>query len=145
VEEEWRNMTSYIEIQKMLHSSSFEVNYKIDERLYPYRIINLIIQPLVENAILHGIDYKENLDQEIGVVTILGQFDNGCMKFIVSDNGCGMDEETLKNITTTETNGYGIRNVDQRIKLFFGEDYGVSYESELGIGTTATITLPLIL
>lgn len=67
------------------------------------------------------------------------------MKFIVSDNSCGMGEETLKNITATETNGYGIRNVDQRIKLFFGESYGVSYESELGVGTTATITLPLIL
>jgi two-component system sensor histidine kinase YesM len=143
VQEEWRNIISYIEIQKMLHSSSFEVNCKIDESLYPYHIINLIIQPLVENAILHGIDYKENLDQEVGVVTILGQHDNGSMKFIVSDNGCGMGEETLKYITDTETNGYGIRNVDQRIKLFFGESYGVSYESELGVGTTATITLPL--
>ena len=145
VEEEWRNITSYIEIQKMLHSSSFKVNYKIDECLFPYRIINLIIQPLVENAILHGISNKEYLDQEVGEVTILGELDNSCMKFIVSDNGCGMEEETLKNITTTETNGYGIRNVDQRIKLFFGEAYGVTYESELGVGTTATITLPLVM
>lgn len=144
VQEEWRNTTSYIEIQKMLHSSSFEVNYEIDERLYPYRIINLIIQPLVENAILHGIDYKEYPDQEVGVITILGQIDNGSMKFIVSDNGSGMSEEKLKNITTTETNGYGIRNVDQRIKLFFGEAYGIFYESELGVGTTAIITLPLV-
>jgi two-component system sensor histidine kinase YesM len=144
VQEEWRNIISYIEIQKMLHSSSFEINCSIDEQLYPYRIINLIIQPLVENAVLHGIDYKENLDLEVGVVTILGQIDNGCMKFIVSDNGCGMGEETLKKITTTETNGYGIRNVDQRIKLFFGDSYGISYESELGVGTSATITLPLI-
>ncbi len=143
VQEEWRNIISYIEIQKMLHSSSFEVNCMIDERLYPYRIINLIIQPLVENAVLHGIDYKENLDQEIGILTIQGQLDDGYMKFIVSDNGCGMTEETLNKILTTETNGYGIRNVDQRIKLFFGEAYGISFVSKLGVGTTATITLPL--
>jgi two-component system sensor histidine kinase YesM len=145
VQEEWRNIISYIEIQKMIHSSSFEVNCMIDERLYPFSIINLIIQPLVENAVLHGIDYKENLDQEVGVLTIQGVLDNSLMKFIISDNGCGMDEETVKNILNTETNGYGIRNVDQRIKLFFGEAYGISFESKLGVGTTATITLPLIL
>lgn len=67
-----------------------------------------------------------------------------CMYFTVSDNGCGMDEKTLATITSTETKGYGIRNVDQRIKLYFGDIYGITYESTPGEGTTATITLPLI-
>ena len=66
------------------------------------------------------------------------------MYFTVSDNGCGMDEKTLATITSTETKGYGIRNVDQRIKLYFGDIYGITYESTPGEGTTATITLPLI-
>lgn len=77
-------------------------------------------------------------------ITIDGTMGPDCMYFTVSDNGCGMDEKTLATITSAETKGYGIRNVDQRIKLYFGDIYGITYESTPGEGTTATITLPLI-
>ena len=143
VQEEWQNITAYIALEKILHPA-FQIDCHIDERLFPYRIINLIIQPLVENAILHGISGKENIDTEPGKITIDGTMGPDCMYFTVSDNGCGMDEKTLATITSAETKGYGIRNVDQRIKLYFGDIYGITYESTPGEGTTATITLPLI-
>lgn len=143
VYEEWQNITAYIELEKILHPT-FRIECHIDEALFHYRIINLIIQPLVENAILHGLSSKEYTDTEPGTILISGKADHACMYFTVFDNGCGMDAETLASITTTETQGYGIRNVDQRIKLYFGELYGISYESETGRGTTAVIRLPLI-
>lgn len=143
VHEEWRNITAYIELEQILHPA-LQIECRIDECLFPYRMINLIIQPLVENAIIHGISGKENIDTQPGQISIESRQDQERMYFIVSDNGCGMDAETLATITTAETKGYGIRNVDQRIKLYFGNSYGISYESTLGIGTTATITLPLI-
>ncbi|MBS6195914.1 MAG: histidine kinase [Clostridiales bacterium] len=144
VYEEWKNITSYIELQKILHSFSFKVIYTIDEIIFPNRIINLIIQPLVENAIMHGIECREYSSDEIGTISIEGKAEGNYLLFVVTDNGCGMDEKTLNTITTVETKGYGIRNVDQRIKLYFGDTYGISYQSQLGKGTIATICLPMI-
>jgi len=142
--DEWRNTTSYIEIQKMLHSFSFEVTYDVDESLFDCKAITLIIQPLVENAILHGISHREDTANSIGKIHISLHQAEQLIKITVKDNGCGMDEETLTRILTTETNGYGIHNVDQRIKLYFGTAYGISYASIPGVGTTAIITLPII-
>lgn len=141
--DEWKNTTSYLEIQKMLHSSSFEVYTHVDESLLNQNVINLLIQPLAENAILHGLDYRDENDTSEKYIDITICSKDDKLLIVVKDNGCGMDEETLESITTTETKGYGIRNVDQRIKLFFGEEYGISYESQVGVGTTATITLPI--
>lgn len=142
VADEWKNTLSYLEIQRMLHSDSFEFSYDVDESLFECRIINLIIQPLVENAIVHGIRYKDKEDYVGKIhISIRREVDN--ILITVEDNGCGMDKETLDNILTAETKGYGIRNVDQRIKLYFGPEYGISYDSCPGAGTTATITLPV--
>ena len=142
VADEWKNTLSYLEIQRMLHSDSFEFSYDVDESLFECRIINLIIQPLVENAIVHGIRYNEK-ENYTGKVHITIRRDEDNILITVEDNGCGMDKNTLDNILTAETKGYGIRNVDQRIKLYFGQNYGISYESEPGVGTTATIKLPV--
>lgn len=139
--DEWRNTLSYLEIQRMLHSDSFEFSYDVDESLFECRSINLIIQPLVENAIVHGIRYNDK-ENYIGKIHICIKRDNDNILISVEDNGCGMDKNTLDNILTAETKGYGISNVDQRIKLYFGPEYGISYESEPGRGTTATIKLP---
>ncbi|MCR5754809.1 MAG: sensor histidine kinase [Acetatifactor sp.] len=144
IADEWRNTVSYIEIQKMLHSFSFEVTYDVDESLFPCKAITLIVQPLVENAILHGISHRDNTEDTVGEIHISLREVENCIKICVEDNGCGMDEKTLRNILTVETNGYGIRNVDQRIKLFFGNEYGIAYSSTLGVGTAAAITLPVI-
>ena len=104
----------------------------------------MIIQPLIENAILHGIDYRED-EAETGKVIIRGEKIENEIQITVEDNGCGMDEKMCKSILTEETKGYGIMNVNQRIKLYFGENYGISYESEEGKGTKARIRLPLMM
>lgn len=143
VYEEWQNITAYIELEKLLHPA-YRIECHIDESLFHYRIINLVIQPLVENAILHGLGNKEYTDTEPGTILIEGKAEHDCMYFTVSDNGCGIDAETLATITTAETQGYGMRNVDQRIKLYFGDIYGISYESTPGMGTAAVIRLPLL-
>ncbi|MCR5156130.1 MAG: sensor histidine kinase [Butyrivibrio sp.] len=140
--DEWKNTLSYLEIQRMLHSDSFEFSYDVDESLFECRIINLIIQPLVENAIVHGIRYIDS-ENYVGKIRINIRRDEGNILITVEDNGCGMDRNTLDNILTAQTKGYGIRNVDQRIKLYFGQEYGITYESEPGAGTTACIRLPI--
>ena len=88
---------------------------------------------------------QEDKDKEdyTGKLHISIKRDDENILITVEDNGCGMDQNTLDSILTAETKGYGIRNVDQRIKLYFGQEYGISYESELGAGTTATIKLPV--
>lgn len=142
VQQEWKNVMAYVELQKILHANSFEVDCHMEEELMEYQIITLVIQPLVENAILHGIDYRED-ETEPGKVYIRGEIAEQEMRITVSDNGCGMDEATCRNILTEETKGYGIMNVNQRIKLYFGEKYGITYKSIPGKGTDAVINLPL--
>lgn len=143
VENEWKNAMAYLELQKIMHAYSFETECWIDEELFSYQCINLIIQPLVENAILHGIDLRED-ETEPGKLIIKGERKEEKLVFSVVDNGCGMEPEMCEKILREETKGYGIMNVDQRIKLYFGEEYGIFYESCLGKGTKAQIYLPLL-
>lgn len=142
--EEWKNAMAYVELQKIVHAYSFVAECWIDEQLLSCQVINMIIQPLIENAILHGIDYRED-EAETGKVIIRGEKIENEIQITVEDNGCGMDEKMCKSILTEETKGYGIMNVNQRIKLYFGENYGISYESEEGKGTKARIRLPLMM
>lgn len=142
VENEWKNAMAYLELQKIMHAYSFETECSIDEELFSYQCINLILQPLLENAIIHGIDLRED-ETEPGKLIVTGEKKDEEAVFSVIDNGCGMDEEMCRNILQEESKGYGVMNVNQRIKLYFGEDYGISYESKLGKGTCARITLPL--
>lgn len=140
VREELQNTTSYIEIQRMMHTNSFDVHYDIEEEILHYTMLNLLLQPLVENAINHGIDHKESPGK--GVLTISGKQSDDTLIFTVSDNGCGIDPETLKTILTTKTKGYGVQNVHHRVQLFYGPEYGLAYESTLMEGTTVTLTIP---
>ncbi len=140
VREELENTTSYIQIQRMMHSNSFDVHYKIDKEILDYTMLNLLLQPLAENAINHGIDHKES--PGIGVLTITAIQSDKNLIFKVSDNGCGMDPETLKTILTTKTKGYGVQNVHHRVQLTYGPEYGLTYKSRWMEGTTVTLTIP---
>ncbi len=140
VKDEWDNVTSYIQIQCMMHSNSFDVYYDIDNEILDYTMLNLLLQPLVENAIGHGLDHKVNPGR--GILTISGKQSRDNLIFIVSDNGCGIEPNILETILTTETSGYGIHNVHRRVQLYYGEGYGLSYESIPGKGTTTFLTIP---
>lgn len=140
VEDEWTNMHSYLQIQLMMHRNSFDVEETLDPGIAKLPMPNLLLQPLVENAIIHGIDSRQVPGR--GHLAIAGWQEGNRMFFTISDNGCGMTKEQARQILVTETKGYGVQNVHRRICLYAGEGYGLSYESHPGIGTTARLTLP---
>jgi two-component system, sensor histidine kinase YesM len=142
VREELENTTSYIQIQRMMHSDSFDVRCEIDEEILDYTMLNLLLQPLVENAINHGIDHKESPGK--AVLTITAKQTDNTLIFKVSDNGCGMDLEMLESILTTKTKGYGVQNVHHRVQLTYGAEYGLAYTSKWMEGTTVTLTIPKV-
>lgn len=141
VENEIENIKSYINIQFIMHSYSFDVSYNLDKKTYPFLMINLLLQPLVENAIIHGIDLKESPGR--------GHLDISCkcsdidIIFEISDNGPGIPPDKLTNILHSQSNGYGIQNVHHRIQLFYGKKYGLLYESNPGLGTTVKVIIPI--
>jgi len=139
VKDELQNTISYAKIQQLMHSYSFDIVYDIDDSVYSYIMPHLLLQPLVENAIVHGIDHKESPDK--GILTIYAHHNKNSLIFKILDNGCGMTKEQCDNIITSESNGYGIRNVHQRIQLIYGPEYGLQYSSTKGLGTCVTLTI----
>jgi two-component system sensor histidine kinase YesM len=140
VNDELENTRSYISIQSMMHSNSYDVIYDIDQSLLSYTMINLLLQPLVENAISHGIDHK--ITPGRGLLKITSTSDASNLVFIVYDNGCGMEDEKQKSILTKETTGYGVQNVHHRVQLYYGTEFGLRYESKVNEGTTVWLTIP---
>lgn len=140
VRDEIKNMRSYLDIQLMMHDYEFDVDIQIDEDISDYNILNLILQPLIENAIDHGIDLKTD---GRGCIKITGKKQNDEIVLIVSDNGVGMSKEQAESILSNKSNGYGVKNVNERIKLYYGEQYHLKIESEIGIGTKVEITIPI--
>ena len=140
VRDEIKNMRSYLDIQLMMHDHEFDVDVEIDECILDYNILNLILQPLIENAIDHGIDLKTD---GRGGIKIIGKKQNDEIVLIVSDNGVGMSKEQAESILTNKSNGYGVKNVNERIKLYYGEQYQLKIESEIGIGTKVKVTIPI--
>ena len=130
---ELENTKSYVSIQQMMHSQSFDVIYDIDESILEYPIPNLLLQPLVENAIIHGLDHRELPGRAI--LTLSCYQENQDIIFKVMDNGCGMSDEECEQILTKGGKGYGVKNVHQRIQLYYGPEYGLAFHSTKGMGT----------
>ena len=133
----------YLTIQKMRYKDKLEFQIDVDPSILHIPLIKLVLQPIIENAIYHGLKYKESK----GLLIIKGFPKDGNAVLQVIDDGVGMDEETLAHIydrhkVNYHSNGVGVYNVQKRLKLYYGEDYGITYESVVGKGTTATITIP---
>lgn len=139
VRDEIANIKAYLDIQLTMHDDSFDVIYDIDDSILKYETLNLILQPILENAIHHGIDLKQD---GRGEIRISGKEDDKDIRFAVSDNGVGMTQEQAELILTADSKGYGVRNVNERIKLYYGAEYAVCIDSEVGRGTTVTIHFP---
>ncbi|WP_130860597.1 cache domain-containing sensor histidine kinase [Gracilibacillus phocaeensis] len=142
VKNEIDNVRSYIDIQRLMHSDSFEVNYDIDSNILDYSMLNLLLQPLVENAIMHGLDHK--IIEGKRVLEIKATQQNNQLFFEIMDNGKGINQKTLDTILTKKTTGYGVKNVHDRIRLYYGETYGLSYQSELNKYTKVLMKIPII-
>lgn len=142
---EIEHIKSYLTIQKMRYKSKLDFDINVDKHILPYKVVKIILQPLVENAIYHGIRNNEG----IGTIQITGiRKENGILLQVI-DNGIGMSQEEIQNMygkdrTSMQGSGIGVRNVDQRIKLHYGDLYGLHFESELGKGTTVNVWLPVI-
>ncbi len=145
LEKEINYAGSYLTIQKMRYKDKLEYEIEVEEEIKKEEVINLILQPLVENAIYHGIKYKGSK----GLIRIVGYGEGDRIILKIIDNGIGMDEETLERIfdkskESEGKNGVGVYNVQTRIRLYYGAEYGLRFESVPEEGTTVTITIPRI-
>ncbi|WP_270170206.1 cache domain-containing sensor histidine kinase [Paenibacillus sp. SYP-B4298] len=140
--EEVKLVQSFVTVEQFRFPDKFDVRYDIPEHLRNVRILKLILQPLVENAIKHGLSEKEGA----GMIEVRCWEEANCLYLEVKDNGVGFEQnEDIRSINKNPffQSGYGLRNVDERIKLEYGDDSSLSISSRRGEGTTALITLNL--
>ena len=145
LKKELEHVNNYLIIQSMRYADKFTYDIQTEDHVENCHVIKLIIQPIVENCIYHGIKKKRGS----GHISIRAFRQEKNLIIKVSDDGCGMTEEIRSKILSDEIepenisgSGIGVRNVNERIQLRFGKEYGISYESEEGKGTTVTYVLP---
>lgn len=144
--EEVSHVENYLKIQKVRYEDILEFEMDIAENLKGFYVHKLILQPIVENALYHGI----KASRRKGKISITAGEDGRNLVIMIRDNGVGMSEERVREINDlfetgkSRGSGYGMFNVDQRIKLSYGNDYGLRVESDPGHGTTVTIVTPKV-
>lgn len=136
----------YFEIQKFRFLDKFETQFIIDDEIKDCRIIKLLLQPIVENSLFHGIECMK----QKGRIVISGSKVGEDIILIIDDNGVGMDEKMSELIleanhsTNQDSKGIGLKNVNDRIKLHFGEKYGLKIQSKQKVGTRVEVKIPAI-
>ena len=147
IRQEEQHISSYLQIQGKRYRDILSYHIQIDPEIYEYQIPKLTLQPLVENALYHGIKYKRSP----GMIEITGKKEGENLYLTVADDGVGMDDEELQKLKKeisrpckeTES-GFGLANVNERIRMYFGAEYGMKIWSEKGKGTKITIEIPAI-
>lgn len=134
-----QNMQAYLEIQLTMHDNNFTVDWDIDPTIKNEKMPKLLLQPVVENAIEHGIDEKEDGDKKI-FLSFRGNGDD--VVITVRDNGMGMPQEKAETLVTYQAKGYGLKNVNDRIRILYGENYGIRILSAPDEGTTVMMRFP---
>ena len=148
--DEIEHVESYLAIQKMRYRDILDYQIDVPDDMRDGQMLKLTLQPLVENALYHGIKNKRNG----GAIVVRGRrLDGDLLQIQVEDNGIGMTQEQLAQIralldseasgVVIAESGYGINNVNQRIKLYYGQEYGLSIESEYLHGTHVSLVIPL--
>ena len=143
IEKEMQHAKSYLKIQNFRYKNQFTYSFDVDEECLNYLCNKITLQPIIENAIYHGIDRM--VDE--GKINIGIHQKGDTILFTVEDNGVGMTEEQCEEILHKDASdrvGIGIKNVNDRIKIYFGEEYGLTIQSELDEGTCVTISMPKI-
>ncbi len=143
IKDEISHITLYVQIQNMRFDNKIQLQLQIEEAVYDYKILKILLQPIIENSVIHGILEKK---EKQGIITVAGKLENNTVLFIIKDNGMGMSDEKIRNILSEESSNcsgsYGVKNINDRIKLFYGNDYGLSYKSEPGKGTAVEVRIP---
>ena len=146
VKDEVEHVRNYLMIQNMRFKNRFEYSIDVDEKVLSYSSLKLMLQPLVENAIYHGMEFMDG-DGEIDVKVFK---EDDSLYFTITDNGLGMSEDMVEILLSKDFvpskkgSGIGVKNVNERIKLYFGSEYGLKVESEPDEGTKITIHLPAV-
>ena len=145
IREEQMHVRSYLSIQQVRYQDILEYSIDIERSIYSYMLLKLTLQPLVENALYHGIKKQRGM----GKITVRGYEEGGDICFQVEDNGIGMSREKLQELRkkvvgkgNTDQRGFGLANVEERIRMNYGEGYGLIFESEEGVGTIVTVRIP---
>ena len=151
IDDELSHVSLYVDIQNMRYSNRISLEINVDSDIRSYLIPKITLQPIVENSITHGIFAKGDVE---GRIIITGSIIDNDIYLKVSDDGIGIKESDLPLILSSEKHksinkqskgsGYGIRNINERLKLYYGDDYGLSFSSIYEKGTTVTIKLPII-
>lgn len=143
--EEMNEINSYLNIQMFRYGDKLNTSINISDEIFDMFMPKLIIQPLLENAIVHGIENKFGT----GHIAICGELKDGVIIFTIQDDGIGIPKSSLDNLLQENYDlsqeGYttiGVRNVDKRLKLYYGEKYGVEITSIVNVGTTVTVRFP---
>lgn len=146
VQNEIRHVMSYMEIQKVRYNDRFTFEVSVNEELLHYRVLKLVLQPLVENILIHAFDRK----QQDGVIRITGGIEKGKGYFYIEDNGKGISHNVLQllnernqGVQTSKQTSHGVMNVQNRLKLYYNEHFGLIICSKENEGTTIKLTFPL--
>lgn len=137
-------LRSYIAIQKIRYEERLDFNIDVNEKLMDIQIPKMAIQPIVENSINYALEKMA----EPCCITVSSTETNEVLQLIISDNGPGVEEDVLEMIKVGRIKpkglGLGLKNIDERIKIMFGDEYGVVFSSKVGVGTKVTLILPMI-
>lgn len=137
--DEIRNVMSYLEIQRLLHDNRFQVITQIDPILPEISVPNLLLQPLVENSIVHGLLPRQSGD---GCLFLTIRRVDNAIHFNVMDNGVGIEPEKIASLTSTDSSGYGLKNVNERLLLTYGEESCLKIKSIQNKSTMITFFIP---
>lgn len=147
IREEEQHISNYLQIQQIRYHDILEYDIQIDRAVYDYQILKLTLQPLVENALYHGIKYKRSK----GFIHINAEKEENKIYLCVRDDGVGMEEEELKSLQEEiekpcqeTTKGFGLANVNERLRMNYGEEYGITIQSQKNKGTIVKVVIPAI-
>lgn len=149
VEEEKKHIQSYLEIQQFRYRDILEYEIRFSEEIYQYEMLKLTLQPLVENALYHGIKNKRGL----GHILVCGEKQGENLVFRVEDDGIGMTEERSRQVQQLirgerlrdkESSGFGLFNINERIRLYYGTEYGLQLRSTYQEGTQFLVKIPCV-
>ncbi|TVX97321.1 cache domain-containing sensor histidine kinase [Cohnella terricola] len=143
IEIELEHIRNYLTIQKIRYKNKFTYDIDVDSGILQCKTLKIVLQPLVENAIYHGLKQQAVL----GHIAVTGRWEGGTIVLEVSDDGVGMNEDQVRALTerwhrNEEGRGVGLQNVNQRLRLYFGEAFGLEIVSEPEEGTTVTLRIP---
>lgn len=134
-----QNIKAYLDIQLVMHDNDFQVIWDIDPEVKGDIVPKLLLQPVVENALEHGLDMKEEGEK---ILKLFFVKDGEDVLLAVEDNGPGMEQEEADKLVTYKASGYGLKNVNDRMQLLYGMEYGIKVFSQIDQGTRVEMRIP---